>query len=146
MAKAFSTEDKDLSTASIAVTRSRVYKDIDLGLALRSTGDVVKKTEAAAVKQAVNTLLNTNRFEKPFRPDFGADLQNMLFELADPETGNEIIEKIKQSFETYEPRAEVVKIEVALLQGGNAISVELQFRIKNTEEELTFETTISRLR
>lgn len=142
----FSQEDKDLNKVSIVTTRKRVYKDIDLSFNIRSTGDILKKTEAAAVKQSVRTLLFTNRFEKPFLPNFGCDLTTMLFELADNKTGGRIIEKIKESIETYEPRAIVRSVQVALSDNQNALNIAMIFQIKNTDQVVTFETTVSRLR
>jgi len=142
----FSQEDKDLDRVSIVTTRKRVYKDIDLSFNIRTTGDILKKTEAASVKQAIKTLLLTNRFEKPFEPNFGCDLSGMLFELADGKTGGKIIEKIKSSIETYEPRAIVRSVQVALSDNQNALNIIMVFQVKNTDQVVTFETTVSRLR
>lgn len=142
----FSQEDKDLDKVSIVTTRRRIYKDIDLSFNIRTTGDILKKTEAAAVKQSVRTLLLTNRFEKPFEPNFGCDLSDMLFELADGKTGGRIIEKIKNSIEIYEPRAIVRSVQVALSDNQNALNIAMVFQIKNTDQVVTFETTVSRLR
>ena len=57
--KAFSIEDGNLS-ASVVTTRSKKYTDIDLTFANRPSGDVYKKVDAAAVKQAVKNLLLTS--------------------------------------------------------------------------------------
>lgn len=43
-------------------------------------GDIYKKHDAAAVIQAVENILLTNHFEKPFNPFFGGNLRAMLFE------------------------------------------------------------------
>lgn len=146
MAKVFSVEDGNLSKVSIVTSRKREYKDIDLSFNRRTTGDIFKKTEAAAVKQAVRTLLNTNRFEKPFKPDFGADIQGLLFELADDETGGELIERIKNTIETYEPRAAVRSLDVSVSADENSVDILLVYQIRNTDQTVTFETTVSRLR
>ena len=68
MPRVFSQEDGGLDNASIITSRKKVYKDIDLTFAVRTMGDVFKKTDAASVKQAVKNLLLTNHFEKPFTP------------------------------------------------------------------------------
>ena len=65
--RAFSTEDGNLSTAGIITSGIRESKDINLLFNLKTNGDIFKKTEAAAVKQAVKNLLMTNKFEKPFQ-------------------------------------------------------------------------------
>jgi phage baseplate assembly protein W len=142
--KIFSQEDGNLDAASIVVTRDMIYKDIDLSFNKRTTGDIYKKTEAAAVKQAIKTLISTNRFDKPFNPDFGADIRSMLFELADENSGTEIITRIKNAIQKYEPRAAAQEISVKV-SNYNSIDVSIIFQILNTDQMITYETTVSRL-
>ena len=73
MAKAFSIEDGNLSS-SIVSSRSVSHVDIDLAFKPRPSGEIFKKTDAAAVKQAVKNLLLTSRNEKPFQPNLGQTL------------------------------------------------------------------------
>ena len=70
--RAFAQEDTDLNTASIASSRAKEYIDIDLTFQAKPTsGEIFKKKDAAAVKQAIKTLVMTNLLEKPFDPFFG---------------------------------------------------------------------------
>jgi phage baseplate assembly protein W len=136
MAKVFSYEDANLDT-SIRVTRKRLYSDIDLSLntniiSEEGKGDIYKKTDAAAVKQSIKNLLMTNRFEKPYRPAFGANLGSKLFELIDEASGNEVIDLVKKSIERYEPRAKILNIKVFSNPDNYSLSVTLEFRIINT--------------
>ena len=134
MSKVFSTEDKNLQS-SARVVKKKLYSDIDLTLSTKSSGqvgDIYKKTDASAVKQAVKTLILTNRFEKPYRPAFGGNLSAMLFELATEETGEEIIERISRSIERFEPRAKILNVDVFSNPNQNALSVRLEFRVINT--------------
>lgn len=133
MSKIFSTEDNNLNQ-SIRVQRERKYSDLDLTFDARTTtdGDLYKKTDAAAVKQAVKNLLLTNRFEKPYRPDYGANLSSLLFELADENVGEEIIDLVKNAIQRYEPRAKILDIKVTANLNNNAIAVTIQFRVINT--------------
>jgi phage baseplate assembly protein W len=147
MAKVLSTEDQDLSGKSIRTTRNRVYKDIDLSLAKNTTtNDIFKKTDAAAVKQAIMNLIQTGRFEKPFRPSFGANIANQLFELSVDETAIDLENQIKTSIERYEPRAKVRQLTVISNTDRNTMSVFLEFQVLNTSEIVSFETSLSRLR
>lgn len=153
MAKAFSIEDGNLETRSIITTRNRLYKDIDLSFDHKptigsnpTTADVYKKEDAAAVKQAVKNLLMTNFGEKPFNPFFGTDIQSVLFDLADDSVYNSIDIAIRTAVNNYEPRALIRDIRVRALPDNNSVSVYVEFLIVNTEEVVSFETTISRLR
>jgi len=144
--KIFSQEDADISKISITSSRKTIYKDIDLSFTANNIGNVFKKTETAAVKQAVKNILTSNRFDKPFDPDFGVDLRSYLFELADENTAGELIERIKSTIEAYEPRAIIRKIDVKSEISKNSLTILLKFQVRNTDQTVSFETTVSRLR
>jgi phage baseplate assembly protein W len=147
--RAFSQEDGgDLETNNVSVSRKVQYKDIDLTLAVKPTsGDVYKKLDAAAVKQAVKNLIMTNELEKPFRPNYGANLRDLLFELADYGDDYIIEERIINSIERFEPRAEIVDIRVSEVDGyKNTIDTTITFKILNTSEVVEFTTNLARLR
>jgi phage baseplate assembly protein W len=141
-----SVEDKNLSKTTINTTRLVPYKDIDLTLALKTSGDVYKKVDAAAVKQAVKNLVLTNHFEKPFNPRFGGNIRDLLFDLADDETESDIENTIISAIERYEPRALVISVIAKSLPDENSVSISVTFNVINTQEEVNFTTTLARLR
>lgn len=126
-------EDGNLSISQ-RVTKERVYSDLDLTLDARTAtdGDIFRKTDLAAVKQALKTLLLTNRFEKPYRPSFGGNLGGLLFELADEDTGEEILQRVKNAIQRYEPRVAILNIKVTSQPDNNSVNVYLEFRVINT--------------
>lgn len=146
MSRVLSIEDKDLNKSSIVTSRTRVYQDIDLTFAKRPSGDVYKKKDAAAVKQAVKNIVATGRLEKPFVTDFGANITDMLFELADNQLDRRIRNQIEDAIYVYEPRAEVLDIKVTLLPDNNSLSVTVTFQVVNTQEVVTVNSVVSRLR
>ena len=141
-----SVEDKNLSKTTINTTRLVPYKDIDLTLALKTSGDVYKKVDAAAVKQAVKNLVLTNHFEKPFNPRFGGNVRDLLFDLSDDETESDIENTIISAIERYEPRARIISVVANSSTDLNSITVSITFNVVNTEEEVNFTTTLARLR
>lgn len=146
MASQLSIQDANLSVSSINTTRIVPYKDIDLTFSAKASGDVYKKTDAAAVRQAVKNLILTNHFEKPFVPKFGANIRDLLFELADDDTEYEIESSIRSAIENYEPRAEVISVAALSLPERNTITATIVFRVINTTEEVTFTINLARLR
>jgi hypothetical protein len=145
--RVLSIEDSKLNQSTLVGSRKKEYKDLDLSFTVKPSGELYKKVDAAAVRQAVKTLISTNRFEKPFQPDFGADIRSLLFELIDdPSVGYEIEERIKQNIERYEPRANVMNVEVNERPDNNSISVTIDFQVINTEEIVSLTTNFSRLR
>jgi phage baseplate assembly protein W len=92
-------------------------------------------------------LLLTNNLERPFNASFGANLNNLLFELSTGETSEtEIKENIKTAIAKYEPRAELLEVDVNFSSDLNDVSVSVKFSIRGMSERVTFETTVSRLR
>lgn len=146
VSRAFAIEDGNLNTPSIITSRKVDYKDVDLTFEARPSGDIYKKIDAAAVKQAVKTLLLTEPGEKPFKPNFGAGLGGLLFELIDLDAEQEISEAVRIAIDNYEPRARVIEVFVNPAPDYNSISVRVTFQIVNTEEIVTFQTSLSRVR
>ena len=134
MAKVFSTEDGNLNS-SPRVARERVYSDFDLTFAAKTNGDgdVYKKTDAGSVKQAIKTLLLTRQFEKPYRPEFGADLYSLLFGQADDETGAEISQAIKDAIFRYEPRVEILRLKVSAIPDNHTVNITIEFKVLQTD-------------
>lgn len=145
--KSLSVEDRNLSEGGriVAVGQKR-YSDLDLSFMKKRNGDIFKKNDAAAVKQAVKNLILTNYFEKPFDPYFGANVRGMLFELANDFIENDAEEEIRKAIENYEPRARVINVSSSFTESSNSLDISLVFQVVNTGEIVTIETEISRLR
>ena len=144
--RSYSIEDGNLQSRSVVSTKKRVYKDLDLTFARAANNDVFKKTDAAAVKQAVKNILLTNRLEKPFNAFFGGNLNRFLFELSEYFDEQEIEDEIRETIQLYEPRARVTRISANVNPDLNDIKVTVVFQILNTLERETLELSLARLR
>jgi phage baseplate assembly protein W len=151
--KFLSIEDGDLESTTFTTRKNRDYKDIDLTFTVKpgpagvsTTGDVYKKTAAAAVKQAVKNLILTNEFEKPFDPDYGCNLREMLFDMNDFVSVETIRLKIEAKLRIYEPRIEIIRLDVVSEEDSYVVRVNLVANIINTGETITFTTALNRLR
>ena len=144
--RSFAIEDGNINKKTLVVSRARIYKDIDLSFAKKPDGDVYKKVDAAAVKQAVKNLLLTNTTEKPFAPNFGADLNSFLFNLDTEFDADLLEERIIQKVDQYEPRAKVVNVDLSVNGERHSVRATVTFRILSTNEEDTVELNIARLR
>jgi phage baseplate assembly protein W len=139
-------EDGNLSQSTLIGGRRKEYKDIDLSFTAKPNGEIFVKKEAAAVKQAVKNLILTDYFEKPFEPFYGGNIRALLFELADDDVEEETRENIIRAINAYEPRAIVREVSVSYQEERNSISIYIEFQVINTEEVVTFTTSLSRLR
>tara|TARA_R100000951_G_scaffold114308_1_gene118300 strand:+ start:37 stop:483 length:447 start_codon:yes stop_codon:yes gene_type:complete len=144
--KSLSIEDGNLNKISLVGTRSTNYSDIDLSFAKKSNGDIFKKTDAAAVKQAVKTLIQTNFGEKPFNYFFGANIRALLFESVTPDVIDDIDTNIRLAIQNFEPRVRLLDVRVLDEIDKNSINVSIKFKIVNTDEVVVLETAFSRLR
>jgi len=145
--RSFSVEDTNLNNTSVIVaSRPENYSDIDLTLDTKPSGDIFKKTDAASVKQSIKNILLTNHGEKPYDYFFGANLASYLFELNDPSIVREMEKDIKFAVENYEPRAEILEIQVINNIDVNDVRVVVKFKIISTDEVVVLTTSLTRIK
>ena len=145
-AKAYSLEDGNLSNKPIITSQTKTYNDIDLSFKKKTTGDVFKKTDAAAVKQSIKNILLTNRQEKPFNPIFGGDLGRFLFSLDTEFDEDDVRDRVITAVSKYEPRASTRKVNVEIAPDFNSVLVDVIFQILATQEIDTLTVSLTRLR
>lgn len=64
-----------------------VYSDLRSDLAVNpATDDLLLTTNEASIEQSIKNLLNTNRYERVFRPDVGSSIRSLLFENSGPQS------------------------------------------------------------
>ena len=116
---------------------SRVYKDLNLNFGINPvTSDVTTVTDVTAVKRSVRNLLLTNHYDRPFHPEIGSNIQNLLFQHFGPITGNQLSRAIEEMIENFEPRARVENVECVPLMDRNKYNVIVYFYVENMPAEL----------
>ena len=69
---------------TIVLVVARIYKDLNLIFSPHpNTKDVTKKTDIEVVKQSVKNLILTKHYERPFHPEIGSNVTDILFESND---------------------------------------------------------------
>ena len=127
---------------------SRIYKDLNLGFQQNTaTKDIQKLTDVEAVKRSVRNLINLNHYEKPFHPEIGSGIREMLFENMTILTSVILGKKVEDVIENFEPRARLVGVKSVPDFDRNAYSMTLEFYVVNTPTELvTLDVMLERLR
>jgi len=110
------------------------------------TGKPVVKKNAAAITGALKNLILTNRYERPYEPTFGSDIQNRLFENFDAVEAINLEEDIRLAIENHEPRVEVQDVTVIGGLDNNTVSVNVVFFIVNEAEPQELKIQIERTR
>ena len=125
----------------------RTFKDLDLDFTRNIvTNDVVKIEDVNAVKRSVRNLIQTNHFERPFHPELGCGIRELLFENFTPLTGIFIRRKVEEVITNYEPRARLSQVSVNEQPDRNAIAVTVYFYVMNMPEPVSVTTLLQRIR
>ena len=115
----------------------RQYRDLDLFFFKKQgSGDVNKITDIEAVKRSVRNLVLTNFYEKPFHPEIGSGVRDMLFENMSPVTAVVLARKVEDVIENFEPRARLVGVRALPNLDRNEYEVTIEFFVVNTPTEL----------
>tara|TARA_B100001996_G_scaffold341576_1_gene295709 strand:- start:1337 stop:1729 length:393 start_codon:yes stop_codon:yes gene_type:complete len=106
------------------------FKDINITFKKHPvTDDLVVSRDASAIKQAIVNLLLTNKGERPFNPSYGSDVRDYLFEPLDYGTAAQVKLSIESTITKFEPRIQILSIEVWPNFNDNAFSVEMTYQI-----------------
>jgi phage baseplate assembly protein W len=125
---------------------TRQYTDLDAAFTYNPrTRDVATKTDDNAIRNALRNLIYTKNYERPFQPDLGSQVSNLLFEQLDDFSIALAQRVLTDTIQKYEPRIEVINIQVS---GGetNDLFIQIDYKIKNTQSVSTFTTTFTRVR
>jgi hypothetical protein len=115
----------------------RQYTDLDLFFGKKSPSkDVNKVTDILAVKRSVRNLVLTNHYEKPFHPEIGSGVRNILFEPMTPITAYILTQQIENVIENFEPRARLISVTAHPDLDRNSYECTIEFYVANTPTEL----------
>ena len=130
-----------------SVRSNKAYSDLNLNFNKNpATKDVAKLKDVEAVKRAVRNLILTNRFERPFHPEIGSDIRSLLFENMTPVVEVLLKDRIKETIDVYEPRADVTDIIVSGDMDRNEYRVQIEFRVLNVPDAIIVTEFLQRLR
>tara|TARA_Y100000992_G_scaffold286790_1_gene239008 strand:+ start:2817 stop:3236 length:420 start_codon:yes stop_codon:yes gene_type:complete len=111
-------------------TESRSFKDLSVGFTRNAnTKDVAIVKNDNAIKQAVKNLILTVPGEKPFQPEIGSRISELLFEPLDPFTSDSIKQEVINTISQYEPRVRIINVFVKANFDKNSFDVELRYQI-----------------
>ena len=133
-------------TTTINSATKESYTDVDIMFTAHPVSkDVTTKKDADAVKRSVRNILLTNNYERPFKPNFGANLRGQLFELQGIGAKRKIIGDIKEALYALEPR--VRNVQVAIGENNrNNVDVMVKYDIINGLGKDSLDFTVNRVR
>jgi len=134
---------------------TRTFVDLDLNFTPITTldengdvvpGDIAKKYDENAIKQSVKNLIMTNHYERLFHPEMGSQVSGLLFEPASPLLDAMLTQSIKNTITNFEPRVNLIKVDVMSNPDNYTVYVSIVFKIVNTERPLSINFTLQRTR
>ena len=115
----------------------RQYADLDLFFSKKnSDSDINKVTDVQAVKRSVRNLVLLNHYEKPFHPEIGSGVRDLLFENMTPFVSNTLRKLIEDTITNFEPRVRLADVAVNPNFDNNQYEVTVEFYIENSPSEL----------
>lgn len=124
-----------------------VYSDLPINLTKHPIRkDIIPITNEDAVKRSVKNLVLSNYFDRPFQPDLGSHVRAYLFENFTPATEENIEAAIGEVIENYEPRVELLGVNVTAKPDRNGFVATIFFRIVNQTDPAEVEVFLERVR
>ena len=112
---------------------------VGLGLNVAKANDIVVNTDYDAIRNSIRNIFTTKPGQKLLTPNFGSSLEKYLFEPVTDTMARIIGNEILNQIETFEPRVEVLNVEVAPQPELNQYSIQVAY----TFLELKTQNTLS---
>ena len=100
---------------------------------LAADGEAATVRHDVDVEQAIRIILGTNPGERVMRPDFGAGLDDFLFEPITAGTLERVRRRVEEALIDFERRIDVLRVEVK--PGGapvNRLDIFIDYRVRST--------------
>ena len=129
------------------------YRDFDLSFRKHPvTGKLLMKKDDEAVKQAVRNLVLTNKYERPFQPEFGGDVRSKLFENFSPFIQSNMENRINTTLKNFEPRVKIMDdigvdtVSVLPYPDYNGMNVTIRFKVIASLSDISLDINLNRVR
>ena len=122
------------------------YADFETDFDLVNNRDIRAVTNETSILQALHSLIRTTPGERVYNPLFGCNLRDVLFEIVSPQAEQTIRDRITTSIENFEPRVQIISVDVVPSTDENAYIITLVFSVINKQEPITTELVLNRIR
>lgn len=108
--------------------------------------DVGLLYDVDSVKQSVVSLVLTKNYERPFHPEIGCNVTQLLFDNITPITALSIKRSVEDVINNFEPRVQLKEVRVNVNPDANGYDVTIVFFVKNFRDEVAVDFFLERLR
>tara|TARA_B100001250_G_scaffold396950_1_gene403512 strand:+ start:290 stop:691 length:402 start_codon:yes stop_codon:yes gene_type:complete len=118
------------------------YKDLSMTFKQNPlNNDLIALRNENAIARSIRNIILTSPGEKFFNEDFGSNVSKLLFDNLDPLTALEIKEQITFSIVNYEPRADLLQVDVVPDYDDGEFDVVITYKIVGVDaaaQQLSF--------
>jgi len=115
----------------------QTFKDLSITFKKHPVSDdIVSVKDKAAIVQSISSLLLTNKGERPFQPELGADIRRVLFQPLDYASGALLKSSIVDCIRRYEPRIRLDDVIASPNFEDNGFDVEIFFTIIGRDDRV----------
>ena len=109
---------------------SKSFKDISLSFQVNPLNyDLIATKNETAIARSVRNLVLTQPGERFFNENLGSGVSRVLFENLDPISASIIKDEIENTINNYEPRVELINVDVVPNYDNNEFNVTIRYYI-----------------
>lgn len=106
------------------------YKDVDLCFKRNPiTGDIAVKKDERAIEQALKNVMLTRKGEKPFAPNVGSNISDILFEPMDAFSADRLERELIDNVGQFDERIRIIDVEVREDRSESGYICRIDYRI-----------------
>ena len=110
------------------------YKDLSMSFKSNPLNDdLIGLKNESAIARSVKNLVFMQKGEKFFDPDFGSELSASFFENIDDVTALTMRDDIDYMIKTYEPRVDLINVEIIPNYDNNQMDAVIIYSIKGSD-------------
>ena len=133
--------------AGLLQKKPELYSDVRTDFAASPVNfDVMRVTNEASITQALTNLILTNRGECLTDMNKGCDITRYMFHNITPATLILMKKDIESTIRTYEPRIELIGVDVTALDGDYEVQVTVFYMINQEPDPISLSVIVKRER
>ena len=86
-----------------------------------------------SVRQSIWLILGTAKGERVMRPNFGCGIYDLVFETNSASTAGRIEEEVREALLFFEPRIDVLQVQVQTDGDGNQLLISIDYQVRATD-------------
>lgn len=103
-----------------------------LSIELDANGQIKQAAYEESVRQSIWIILGTAKGERLMRPDFGCGMHDLVFAPNTASTAGQVSEAVQEALLSFEPRIDVIDVQVTPGSQGQVLLISLDYRVRAT--------------